>query len=202
MPAYLNFKELAERVGVEQVTELHRIILKQSGKELRGFCIACNGEDPRSLCLYPETNSFRCFSAGISGDSIALHAHINGWGMYQAAKDLAGQFPNGQPATAPQEPERRKQPAPNQKPEAFDPETFASKLTYSDEVAALGITEEDAERLSIGFCTKGYLRGRVCFPVRHANGQIAGFVGVQGTDVKVPKTWIEPGAKILPLRRA
>lgn len=209
MPGFIDFKELAERVGVEQVADNHRIVVKQSGKELRGFCIACNGDDPRSLCLYPETNSFRCFSAGISGDSIALHAHLNGWAMYAAAKDLANMFPDGGRATAPQKTEVRKQPNPPKLPEDiaknmaadFDPAVFASKLTYSDEVAALGITEDDAERLSIGFCSRGYLRGRICFPVRHTNGQIAGFIGI-GTDgsVKVPKQWLEP-ANIVQFKR-
>jgi hypothetical protein len=36
MPGFIDFKELAERVGVEQVLSLHEEIeFKRSGKELR-----------------------------------------------------------------------------------------------------------------------------------------------------------------------
>jgi len=36
------------------------------------------------------------------------------------------------------------------------------------------------------------MRGRVCFPIRNDDGSIAGYVGAQGQDLKVPKQWIAP----------
>jgi hypothetical protein len=143
----------------------------------------------------PETNSFRCYSAGQSGDCIALYAHLNGTGMYKAAKELQEQFATATaartaPATAPQKPERGNQPAPPSKTATFDPAAFSERLTYSDEVAALGISEKDAATLGIGFhAGAGLMRGRVCFPIRNTDGSVAGFVGAVGTDLKVPKQW-------------
>jgi hypothetical protein len=49
---------------------------------------------------------------------------------------------------------------------------WLAKLAFTDEVAELGITEEDAVRLQIGFT-----RGKVYFPVRNDDGSISGFIG-------------------------
>jgi hypothetical protein len=59
---------------------------------------------------------------------------------------------------------------------ACDPEAFAAKLAYTDEVKQLGFSHEDAEAFGIGFC-----RGHVYFPTRYASGQIAGWCAlIQG----------------------
>lgn len=204
MAAYIDFKALAEKIDVEQVASHVGLILKKSGKELRAMCPTCNGNDERSLALYPETNSFRCFAAQLSGDSISLYAHLQGTGNYAAAKALEQQFgstANAAAPTAPTRPEGRTakaQPAP--KPDAvFDPEVFASKLTYTDEVEQLGLTEADATRLGIGYCTKGLMRGRVAFPIRDTFGNILGFAGYNSDGLKLPDKWLDP--KVVPLKR-
>lgn len=201
MPGFIDFKALAEQIDIEAVAQLCGLGLKRSGKELRSACPACKSDDERALAVMPESNSFRCYSAGQSGDCIALYAHLNGTGMYKAAKELQEHFGTATaartaPATAPQKPEGRdngptSRPAPAKKPEAtFDAEAYIQKLTYSDEVAALGISEEDAARLSIGYSSTGLMRGRVCIPVRNPDGSISGFIGWDGKDLKVPKTWL------------
>jgi DNA primase len=205
---YLDFKAIAESVDVEQVAKHIGLMLKRSQKELRACCPACNTDDERSLALYPETNSFRCFAASLSGDSISLYAHLTGTGNYAAAKALQEQFGAASaartaPATAPQKTERgtaKAQPASKNVERAFDPLAYLAKLTYTDEVAELGITELDASRLGIGFASTGLLRGRVAFPIRNEDGTIAGFIGVNGTDVKVPQSWIK--SNVVKLKRA
>lgn len=111
MPSYLPFKEIAESIDVEAVAKHVGVALKRSGKELRGACPSCRSDEERSLALFPETNSFRCYASQLSGDSIALYGHLTGTGMYQSAKHLQDQFApatagrqNTAPATAPQKP--------------------------------------------------------------------------------------------------
>ena len=206
MGQYLDFKTIAESVDVEQIARQAKVNLKRSNRELRGACPACKTDDDRSLALYPETNSFRCYAAQLSGDSISLHAHLNGLGNYKAAKELAELFgtPTGgrtAPATEPQKPEGRRQPAPTpQKERSFDPHAYLAKLAYTEEVAALGITEEDATRLGIGYMSSGMHKQRVVFCVRNPDGSISGFVGVKPEDIKLPSTWLT--SNVVQLRRA
>jgi hypothetical protein len=56
-------------------------------------------------------------------------------------------------------------------------------------VAALGISEEYAAQLQVGFSSSGLMRKRVCFPIRNLDGSISGFIGWNGTDLKLPSKW-------------
>jgi hypothetical protein len=67
--------------------------------------------------------------------------------------------------------------------------------SFTDEVAELGITEEDAVRLQIGFT-----RGRVYLPVRNDDGSISGFIGYVDGQLKMPPQWI--GTNVVKLKRA
>ena len=75
------------------------------------------------------------------------------------------------------------------------PVAFASKLAFTDEVAELGISEEDATRLQIGFT-----RGKVYFPIRNEDGSISGFVGYADGQLKMPPAWIR--TNVVKLKRA
>jgi hypothetical protein len=87
---------------------------------------------------------------------------------------MAKSMPKG---TLPQQMERGKQPAPKE----FDPVAFAAKLAFTDEAAELGISEEDATRLQIGFT-----RGKVYFAVRNEDGSISGFIGYADGQIRMP----------------
>ena len=210
---YLNFKELAASIRIEDVADYLRLELKPSQKELRGTCSACQTDDDRALSVMPETNSFRCYAAKISGDCIALVAHINGTRQFDAAKELQEQFGTAQAArkvhaTSPQKPggspssppaSTAAAPAHNKGPGPFDPEEYVAKLQYTDDIAALGITEEDAARLGIGYAATGFHRGSVVLAIRNPDGTIAGFAGIKDGQLKLPTKWL--AAKVVPLRK-
>jgi DNA primase len=206
MPGFIDFKELAERIDVEQVAHHLGLQLKRSGNDVRSSCPACQSDNPRALQLFPETNSFRCYSASKSGDCIALYGHIRGLGMYKAAKELQELFgiataSRNNSATAPQKPEGRtaqSQPAPLKKETTFDPEAFAGKLVYSDEVKALNISEEDATRLLIGWHPQ---RKAIYFPVRNPDGSLSGFVGYRNGELVWPPKWIASGTNVVRIPR-
>jgi hypothetical protein len=199
VPAYIDFKALAEAIHIERVAKHIGLTPKLSGKELRSACPACNSNDERALQILPETNSYRCYAAQQSGDCISLYAHLKGIGMYKAAKELSELFatPNGarnnSPTTPPQKSEGRTAKA---QPAPFDPAAFAAKLVWSPEVEALGIIEEDATTLAIGFHPQ---RKRVYFPIRHTDGSIAGFIGYADGKLVMPPRW--QGSKVVPLKR-
>lgn len=195
MPYKLDFKEIAERIDVGTVAKHFGLAIQKD----RAACPICAAE--RALQIFPETNSYRCHSAEVSGDCISLYAHIKRVGMYAAAKALSELFPaataSGIPATPPQKSEgrtARAQPA----PKIFDPEEYASKLQYTAEIEALGISQDDAARLGIGFASTGLHRGSIVIAVRNSDGTVAGFAGIKG-EVKLPNKWLEP--KVVPLRK-
>jgi len=202
MPYKLDFKKLAEEIDIFAVAKSLDLTITKD----RATCPVCDSE--RSLQFFADSNSFRCHSAELSGDCISLYAHINGVGMYQAAKVLSEQFQTAEAAgrsTSPQKPggvpppsastaAAREAPKKGQ-PAPFDPAKFASRLEYTDEVKALGLTEEQAQRFGIGYCATGSLRGFVCFPI--TDGTETHYLGWNGEEFKLPK-W---QSNVVPLKR-
>lgn len=196
MGQYIDFKAIAETVGVEQVAQHLNLPLKKSGNEFRCVCPVCETDDERSLAVYPQSASFRCYAAGQSGDCIALYAHIQGVGMYAAAKKVQEMFGIANASRSPTQPQKPQARTEKSQPAAaFDPLKFAAKLSFSEEVAALGLSEADANRLGVGWHPQ---RKRVYWPIRNPDGSISGFITADG--VKLPPAWI--GTNVVQLRRA
>ena len=100
---------IRENVGVADVIQILGFPLKREHPRTdptngryyhvwRGRCPACKG-GPRSL-VATEVRGFTCFQRKIginpdqwlSGDAIALYAHIQGVSMREAAEAIANQF--------------------------------------------------------------------------------------------------------------
>lgn len=198
MPYKVDFKQIATDVDIADVAAFAGLHV---GRDNYADCPAC--ESKHAIRLYRETNSYQCFASGDkrNSDCIALYAHVTGTGMYKAAVTLQERFLGAArtaQATAPQKTEggtaQVAQPAPpsrKERQESFDPVAFASKLQYTDEVQALGFTQEDAERFGIGFH-----RGRVYIPVRDPDGSVAGFIGYADGQFKLPK-WLPPQSNVV-----
>ena len=141
---YVDFKAIKAAVSIEDAANLLKLTLKKSGNQLRSACPACGNEDERILVITPARGLFYCFDAKVGGDCLALVQHITGLDVQDAAQFLAPKE-----ATVPQKTERGSQPAPKKEVKEFDPAAFASKLTFTDEVAELGLSEEDATKLGM-----------------------------------------------------
>ncbi len=191
MPAPLNFKQIAEDIDIADVAHL----LKLEPHKDRFACPTCENE--RAIQLYPETNTFRCHIAKLSGDCIGLYAHSRGYvGQYKAAKELSEHFATATavhtaPSTVPQKPAARSQPSAPKAEVVFDPAAFAAKLTY---VPDLGITEEEASTFGVG-----EHRGKLYVALRDEFGHTAGFVSVDNP--RFPKTLLKNEA-VVKLKRA
>jgi DNA primase len=198
---FIDFKAIKAAVSIEDAANLLKLPLKKSGSQFRTVCPACASDDERTIVLTPSRQLWYCFDAKVGGDCIALVQHITGLDAKDAASYLAPQeqtrsaeIPRTSKATVPQKPEGRKQPASPSR--EFDPAAFAAKLSYSDEVAELGLTEEDATRLGIGS-----VRGKVYFPMKDDTGFICGFIGWGNGELKLPPKWLEQN-KVVKLKRA
>ena len=71
----------------------------------------------------------------------------------------------------------------NQKPEA--PEGLLKVAEYLEHghasVLALGLTEDLATALGVGYAPRGVLKGRVLIPMRTADGTLSGYAGFSET---------------------
>lgn len=181
----------------------------------RAYCPACDSD--RALFI-TEKEGYFCHTEDRGGDVIGLAAHVLSLRMRDAAVELldrAGTRSTGTSTvrkstsqrTVP-ESERVQAKAPPARPRGgghirsppqptgFDPAAFSAKLQYTDEVAELGISEEDAEALGIGF-----YRGKLYQALRYENGDIAGFSAFAHGELKLPSTLL-PMTNVVALRRA
>ena len=145
-----DFAELKEKVSIEQAVEMLGLEVTKSGGQLRAPCPACGNGGSRALAITPSKGLAYCFSAGVGGDVIFLASHVDKCSLVEAGNRLADYFKIGQKKPhVPTTTENKKTVA--KPPSQFDPIAFASKLEYSPEVEALGLSEEDAQALGFGF---------------------------------------------------
>jgi DNA primase len=192
MSKFIDFKAIKAAVSIEDAANLLNLTLKKSGNQLRGGCPACGNDDDRILALTPARGLFYCFDAKTGGDCLALVQHITGLDVQDAAAYLSPHPGAAHNSPVPEQ----KQAAATKKEVEFNPAAFAAKLVFSDEVAALGLTEQDAARLGIGFT-----RGKVYFPMKDDTGFICGFIGYANRELKMPPKWLEQ-SKVVKLKRA
>lgn len=209
---FIPFEEVEALADIRQIADILGLQLKPYGQsgQLRCSCPVHGGGDD-TLAISPHARSKRG-SVGVffcrkapdpktaGGDRIGLVAHIEQLEQQEAAYYIASHFGSGDEDnhSSPTVPPARQKASTSRettrqtKPEQpFDPEAFAAKLAYSDEVAALGFSEEDAEHFQVGS-----YRGKVYAPLRHPDGSIACFYDYGNGSLRLPARarWLEQSA--------
>lgn len=205
---YLDFAEIYPLADIERIAQMLNLNLKGS-RTMRCEC-PVHGGDERTLCVTPGIEHKLSGSQGVwfcqkeqkGGDRIGLVAHVLEMGQQEAAYFIREQFGKGTVDSTStvhrnSSPSTTKRDSPP--PATFDPEKFASRLVWSDEVAALKLSEEEASRLGVGFHPQ---QKHVYFPIRNADGSVSGFIGVKDGRVKMPPQWGAPAGNVVKLRRA
>lgn len=73
---------------------------------------------------------------------------------------------------------KKKKSKPEDQDTELTPLTFSLKLNPSHTyLRERGIQTEMAEEYGIGYCSRGMMKGRICFPLRDAKGQLVGYSG-------------------------
>jgi DNA primase len=181
----VDFAELKARLSIHQAAQFLGITAPEKHGSIRSQCPTCKGAD-RELAITPAKGVFYCFNAKLGGDLIALVAHVTGLSQKDAAEALDEHYGVSILPT----PEKQEQAAPSPartqpKQAGFNAQKFASRLAYTDEVKALGISQEVATQFGIGLCSHGSMRGFVVFPV--TDGTETHYIGWNGTEFKLPK---------------
>jgi hypothetical protein len=171
---FVPFEDIEQLATIEQLAEMLSLSVQRNGRQLRCVC-PVHGGDERTIAISPEVRSrrgslgvFYCQKGQSGGDRISLVAHCMELGQQDAALFIAQQFgaeistenSTGKStgtgtvkcnsrATVPPE-QKGGANRPTKTEQAFDPVAFAAKLVFSEEVAALGFSEEDAEHFGVG----------------------------------------------------
>lgn len=179
----LNFKAIAERTHVSAVARYLGLEVKKG----RIPCPSCNKGGERAIELHEDTNSFRCHMAGVSGDSIALLAHIKDQRMLVSAKELDAL------KQAPVKQEKKP------KKEGFDHVKYRETLNPNVD----GLPLETLKRAGIGMSHKGTHQGFLAIPIYDKEThEFIEYWSVPPQTVRLPKTHREPvtGTKTAKLR--
>jgi DNA primase len=208
MPKYIDFAELKEQVGIEDVFPMLELHMMQKGDQWRGACPACEDSD-RSLVVTSSKGAFYCFSAKKGGDVISLVAHVRDLGMRDAALAIAEyrELVPEPPAANRTGTSTSKRTVPNS---AGGKETQKLQpLAYLDAahetVEALGLSPATCERFGAGYAPKGILRGRLAIPIHDLNGELVAYCGRAVRDDQSPilsfPKGFDPSAYVFNLHR-
>jgi hypothetical protein len=221
----INFQWVKQQIDPERAFELLDLTMRrQRDHQWRGNCPACQSD---RTFVYTHVEGFTCHSCGEEGkgDVIALAAFaLDLPGQWEGAFELCKREgiplkpsdtvrtskstsrststrnvePESEPVRKPPSPRGGgRNPPPHQHRAEFDPAAFAEKLAYTDEVEALGISEEEALALGIGFH-----RNKLYQALRWPNGQTAGYSWIDKDGaLHLPAKLIPMDANVVPLRR-
>ena len=81
-----------ETLDIIEVFKKYNIPLIPSGDRYVTNCIFHTGDNTPSLTIYPETNSFYCFSCKKSGDAITLISFMEQIPVYEVKRRLGTDF--------------------------------------------------------------------------------------------------------------
>lgn len=149
----VDFADVKARFSIEQVATLLGLDAKMRNGQLRCACPVHDG-GTRALVITPAKEAFYCFApeCKTGGDLIELYAHAKRLSVKDAALELA-RFDDAE----------------------LKPLEYL--LAKHPQVQALGISEEHAARIGIGYAPRGTLVGRVAIPVRDAQGKLLCYAG-------------------------
>ena len=170
---YVPFQEVKALANITQVAEWLKLNLRNN----RTQCPRNEG-DKREIAVTPEKNLYKCFGCNVGGDQISLAAHVLGFDQKKAAAQIMAHFHGYKPA------------------EKGLPEGGLDYLEAKhEEVQRLGISEETARMLGVGFAPRGTMRGRVLFPLRDRSGKLLGYIGYNELleqPLKLPSNLVVP----------
>ena len=80
---------IKERLHIEDIVGRY-VPLTKTGKHLRGLCPFHNEQTP-SFFVFPDSQRYKCFGCGTSGDLFDFVMQREGWDMDTALRELAAQ---------------------------------------------------------------------------------------------------------------
>jgi DNA primase len=178
---FIDFEELKEKFDMDDAIAMLKPELpdlKRDAKKYKATCPIHGGE--HGLVVTPSAGDygkFNCFAQAKGGhDSIGLVAHVLGCRQYAAAQAITEHLGTGNSTSKSTSTSKGTVPP---KQEAKGPkklQPLAYLIHDHEAVQALGLDEETAEELGLGYAKKGMMRGRIAMPL-YRGDELAGYIG-------------------------
>ncbi len=193
MSTWIDFRELRSKLDFEKVLKYFEVEVKRKGTQHHGFCPLPNHNGKRnspSFSANLEKGVFQCFGCGAKGNVLDFAMLMrnadpkNGEALRSVALELQKEF--GLEPTAPAKKKLEPESKPPSKakeekriivnaPLDFELKRLDPEHPY---LAARGFTKETINHFGLGFCSKGFLAGRIAIPIHeHREGKLVGYGG-------------------------
>jgi DNA primase len=190
MATWVDFKLLRQQLSFQQVLQHYKVEVKAKGKQHHGFCPipSHNGKkNSPSFSADLERGIFQCFGCGAHGNVLDFAVLMDGGNpkdsvaVRKTAVVLQERFGLGK-TTAPPQPKRTSPPPPTRASGTilvnarldFELKTLDYEHPY---LRSRGFTDETIQHFGLGYCSKGYLQGRIAVPLHDQLGRLIGYAG-------------------------
>ena len=185
MAKWVSFQELRNNVSMEDILRHYGLMekFKRSRDEVIGLC-PFHEETTASFHVSLSKNIFHCFGCQSKGNILDFVALMEDVDIRQAAFIIQEWFqisPGGGTGSGVHVPESQTGGSrpPDEADEENLPLTFRlnnldSKHPY---LAERGLEPETIEYFSLGYCSRGLMRGRVVIPIHNEDGELVAYSG-------------------------
>jgi DNA primase len=206
---WVDYKKIKSAVTMEMALrhyDAFEPLNKVSGKNALGCCPIHQGTNPRQFSVCLSKNIWRCFGSCNTGGNVLdfISMMEGGLSIRDSAlllKNLLMDSKEDVQDETPQEDSKFEQtkndPEPvietkdevNEEDTVNPPLNFTLKSLTADHpfFAENGIAPETVEYFSMGFCTKGVMKGRIAIPIHDHRGRLVAYCGRSVTDEQTEK---------------
>lgn len=190
MAQWVDFKALRQQLSFEQVLRHYKVEVKSKGRQHHGFCPLPNHNGTKnspSFSANLEKGIFQCFGCGAKGNVLDFAVLMDGGNkentdqVRKTALTLQERFGcgNGPKASQP----KREPPPPRTQAGGtilvnarldFELKTLDYDHPY---LRGRKFSEAIIQEFGLGYCSKGYLGGRIAIPLHDELGRLVGYAG-------------------------
>jgi len=207
MEGWVSFDKVRQALELPALLAYHNITLTQRGQQFTGLCpIPGHGQDrKKTFSANAEKKVFQCFKCGAKGNLLDLAVLLAGRdpndlkAVRTTALELQREFmspevpPSKRQSPAAKPPEHR----PPTLPVIINPE-LDFELKDLDPahpyLTGRGFTVETMKHFGVGYCGRGFLKGRIAIPLHDPTGKLVGYAGRSISDDVEPK-YLFPGER-------
>lgn len=188
MSDWIDFRELKRQLRFTAVLQHYNVEVKVKGDQHHGFCPLPTHKgvkNSQSFSANLERGIFQCFGCGAKGNVLDFATIMDGGNpkdsadVKKTAHNLREVFgiPNIETPKAEKKIPATEEPKSNvlvNAPLDFDLKTLDFNHPY---LRTRGFTDETIQVFGLGYCSKGYLAGRIAIPLHDQQGQLVGYAG-------------------------
>jgi DNA primase len=193
MGEWINFRAIRQSLSFEAVLRLYHVEPKIKGTQHHDFCPLPNHngkKNSRSFSANMDKGIFQCFGCQAKGNVLDFAVLMDNGDVHdphsvrKTALKLQNHFNLRSQGTPPPrvekaKPEQRVKEKENKQVLVNAPLDFELKDLDAEHpyLKSRGFNAETIERFGLGFCSRGYHKGRIAIPLHNDEGKLVGYAG-------------------------